>query len=291
MLVTQLLLGVWPVVGAIVLRELTPRALVGARVLLAAPILFVLAQVWRSGMARGDVGKCLGLGVIGVVCNQLAFVEGLHRSTPLHGAVLGCLVPVWTLVVGALFGLERPRRQQVVGVGVAMAGALWMVWQDHLEFGPERLHGILLLMTSGVVYGAYLVLSRPLIARHGARAVLGWVFAGAAVAVLPLVGADLALAPWPQLSASAWMGLGYIVLGATVVAYLLNSFALGRVSATSAAVFSYSQPFITGLAAGTLLGQKPTWQIVVAALAIFAGVGLVFGVTVLGRDRATRQQT
>lgn len=276
LVLTQTLLGVWPVIGTVVLREMPPKALVGARILLAAPILVLLTRPWRAGLDRREIWTAMGLGVVGVVLNQLAFVEGLFRSTPLNGAVIGCLVPAWTLLFATLLGQERPRARQLAGIALAMSGALGMVAVERFEFGQERLVGNLLLMTSGVVYGAYLALARPLLARHGPSPVMGWVFVGAFVVALPLVGPAMVAQPWHALSGSAWGGLAYVVLGATVIGYWVNSFALARVAASSTAVFAYLQPLITGVAAGHVLDQRPGWHVVAAGLLIFGGIGLVF---------------
>ncbi len=285
LVLTQTLLGVWPVVGTVVLREMPPKVLVGARILLAAPILILVTRPWRAGMPRRDIWAVLGLGVLGVVLNQAAFVEGLYRSTPLNGAVIGCLVPAWTLLIATLLGHERPRAQQLLGIALAMAGALGMVAVEQFEFGRERLIGNLLLLTSGVLYGGYLALARPLLARHGPSPVMGWLFVGASVASLPYVLPGVLAQDWQALSGAAWGGLAYVVLGATVIGYWVNSFALSKVAASSTAVFAYLQPFITGIAAGQVLDQRPGWHVVAAGALIFAGIGLVFAGNLLRAAR------
>ena len=150
----QVFLGVWPVVGVVVLREMPAQTLVGARILLATPLMLVVARPWRAAMSLREIVQCCGLGVLGVTLNQTAYIGGLSRSTPLNGAVIGCLVPVWTLLIAALLGQEKPRPRQVAGIAVAMTGALGMVYVEHFDFGPERLLGNVLLLASTVAYGA-----------------------------------------------------------------------------------------------------------------------------------------
>jgi drug/metabolite transporter (DMT)-like permease len=75
--------------------------------------------------------------------------------------------------------------------------------------------------------------------------------------------------------ARSWASLGYILVFPTVVAYLLNAFALARVSASTTAVFVFSQALITGIAAAALLGESVRPRTLVAALLILGGTALV----------------
>jgi drug/metabolite transporter (DMT)-like permease len=271
----QLVLGVWPVIGVLVLRHVPVQVLVGARILLAGPLLLALTRPWRAGMSRREIAQCGGLGVVGVILNQTLFVEGLARSTPVNSAVLGCLIPAWTLLVAAGLGHEKLLRSKALGVAVAMAGALLLVGAERLDLGPERSLGNLLLAANGLMYATYLVLSRPLIARYGARPVVGWAFGLSAPLILPYAGSALLHTAWLQQPPEVWLGLTYIVVGATVIGYLLSGWAMLVLPASTAAAFAYMQPLVTGVAAGGLLGERPGWQVVAATALIFAGVGVL----------------
>lgn len=275
LLAVQAVLGVWPVVGVLVLRHLPVGALVGFRIIAAGPLLLLVTRPWQAGMGWVEIAQCAGLGVIGVILNQTLFVEGLARSTAVNSAVLGCLIPAWTLLIAVALGQERANRWRAAGVALALVGALTLIGAERLDLGRERLIGNLLLVANGAMYATYLVLSRPLIGRFGARPVVGWAFGLTAPLILPYAGAELAATPWSTLPWSVWAGLGYIVLGATVIGYLLSGWAMLVLPASSAAAFAYLQPLITGAAAGRLLGQRPGWQTFAAAALIFAGVALV----------------
>lgn len=279
--VAQVVFGVWPVVGKLVLPYLPPRALVGARIGLAGPLLFLLTRPWRSAMNRREVLFCALLALSGVVVNQALFIWGLSRSTPINAAVLGCLIPCYTLLIAVVIRQEVFDRGRMVGVVLALLGALWLVGAERLDLGPERLWGNLALCTNTLLYSIYLVLSRPLVARHGALAVTGWTFGWSALEVIPLSATALLAIEWQRLPTGVWLGLAYIVLGASVLSYLFNAFALRHVSASTVAVFVYLQPLVTWVAAGQVLGARPGWQVLVAALLIFSGVA----VTVWRRPR------
>ncbi|MBI5607948.1 MAG: DMT family transporter [Deltaproteobacteria bacterium] len=275
LLAVQLVLGVWPVVGVLVLRHVSVQVLVGARIVLAGPLLLLLTRPWRAGMSGREIARCAALGWIGVILNQTLFVEGLARSTPVNAAVLGCLIPAWTLLVAAALGHEKLERTKTLGVAVALAGALLLVGAERLDLGAERSLGNLLLASNGLMYATYLVLSRPLIARYGARPVVGWAFGLSTPLILPYAGSALVQTDWLAQPPEVALGLAYIVVGATVVGYLLSGWAMLVLPASTAAAFSYTQPLITGVAAGGVLGERPGWQVAAAAALIFAGVGVL----------------
>ncbi len=132
-----------------------------------------------------------------------------------------------------------------------------------------------MLIGNSALYAAYLVLSRPILTRHGALPVIGWVFGLATPLILPYAGPDLAALPWAEVPGPALGGLAYIVIGPTLLGYALSAYALRAVPASTAAVFVYIQPFVTGVVSGRFLGERPSWQTVAAALLIFAGVAVV----------------
>ena len=274
-LASQLLFGLWPVVGTLVLARVPAPALIGVRIGVSGPLLFLIARPWRARMPLRDIAACAGLSLLGVIANQALFIEGLARSTPINSAVLGTLIPVYTVLFAALLGREKVRALRLAGLGVAMAGALFLIGADRLELGPSRMLGNLLLVGNCAVYSAYLVLARPLFARYGAMAVIGWVFLFSVPGILPYALPAMRTVDWNALPWRVWAGLGYIVVGASILPYTLNALGLKHLPASSVASFVYFQPVVTALAAGIVLAQVPGAQVWLAALLIFVGVGLV----------------
>jgi drug/metabolite transporter (DMT)-like permease len=75
--------------------------------------------------------------------------------------------------------------------------------------------------------------------------------------------------------AEAWISAGWAVAVPTVLAYLVNMWALKRIEATSVAIYAYLQPLVAGILAWLVAGEKLGVRSGIAALAIFAGVALV----------------
>jgi drug/metabolite transporter (DMT)-like permease len=80
---------------------------------------------------------------------------------------------------------------------------------------------------------------------------------------------------WSSIPLTAWLEIGFVVIFATYLGYLLITFGLRRLSPTIVSTYTYTQPVIAAYLA-TLIGQDHIDLVmVVSALLIFAGVFVV----------------
>lgn len=291
LITVQVLFGLWPVAGSAVLGVLSPQALIGFRLFLGAPCLLLAARMSSRGGARltvRDLAQLFGLAILGITANQILFVEGLKRAGPINASVLLLIIPAVTLLVATLLGRERPTRLRLLGVAIAISGALALVGAERFQLQDSKLMGNLLLIANSTSYAVFLVLARPLIARLGALRVMSWVFWIGALQCTPYVlRSFLALDP-TALPGWALASLGFILIGPTLLTYILNGYALTRVESSVVAVYIYLQPLIATTAAWLVLGQKPTLRTFAAGSVIVLGVALSSELWKLRRLRGAR---
>ena len=80
--------------------------------------------------------------------------------------------------------------------------------------------------------------------------------------------------PYSSLTASDWGQILYLAIITSVVSYFLWYFALGRIEAGKAALFSNFQPILTTVLMVMLLGQGITPAFVVGGVIALGGVVL-----------------
>jgi drug/metabolite transporter (DMT)-like permease len=136
----------------------------------------------------------------------------------------------------------------------------------------------------------YLVRGRAAFMKHGAFAVLGWIFPIAALMVAPL-GAGELLRSAHGYSGRTWAAIAYVVLAPTVLAYGGNAFALARAPSSLVAAFIYVQPALAVLLAVTIgdplarwLGVRPPNERLDASMAVGL-VAILGGVWIATRPR------
>jgi drug/metabolite transporter (DMT)-like permease len=266
--VVQLLFGAMPVVGKVAVASFGATGVAFSRMAGGALAFHLAARALRLPLVPlRDQPAVLLCAVLGISSNQLLFLTGLARTSAGHAALLTTMIPVLTVGAAAILGKERLHLRRVVGIGIALIGAVYLiVGRD--PSGVATLTGDLLILANTSVYAFYLVLSRDLLGRHAPLAVLPWLFSWGLVTALPFTG----LPSFTGHPASAWAALTFIVLGPTIGSYWLNLVALRTIPASVVALFIYLQPSIAAILALPILGERPSGRLVVSALLSFLGV-------------------
>jgi drug/metabolite transporter (DMT)-like permease len=271
LLAVQLAFSGLQVVGKHALAFLPPLAIACLRVLFATPVLFLLARR-EPAPARRLWPRLALLGLLGVFANQVLFIVGLQHTSATNAAILMPSIPVFTVAVGALLGVERIGPRRVLGVVLASAGALVLLDPRRLTMGGDALLGNALILANCLSYASFMVLQRPLLERLSGRSLLAWSFLFGGAGVL-LVGAPALAAVAPAtVPVGVWWGLAFILLFPTLLGYTLNTWAIQRSSATLAAAYSTLQPPLTGALAFVTLGETWAWREVLGFLLIAAGL-------------------
>jgi drug/metabolite transporter (DMT)-like permease len=273
----QVLFATLAIAAKLALRDLPPAGLVLLRVSGAALAFALLQRLSRlpGVQRRSDFARLALYSLLGVVANQLLYVQGLSYTTAINANILITTVPVFTFGVALALGREKASSAKVTGLLLAMAGALLLVGAGGLDVGARHKLGNVMILLNALSYAIYLVISKDLLRRYPALTVITWVFAFGAAGVLPfglpaLAGADLgAVRP------VTWLVVLYIVLVPTTAVYWLSLWALHRTDSSLVAIYVYVQPVVTALVAPAVLGERLGVSAVLGGAMIFAGIALV----------------
>ena len=207
-----------------------------------------------------------------MVTYNLAFFQGLKAT----GVGLGTAVaigssPIWAGLLQAVLQRRWPNPLWWLGTLTGVAGGFVMTLG---QSGPwtAQASGIALCLLAGLAYGAYAVLSQPLLLQSGVGRVNAWVFGLAALLSLPLAAM---LGGAPVASAQAWGVVVYLGLVATGLAYLLFSMGLRTVSAATSVALSKLEPITAFVLSVLVVGETASWLSVAGLLGVLSGLWLV----------------
>lgn len=279
--VVQLLFGLFPLFVHLATEppgSFAVRILAFWRILVGAAVFGGVAAL-RHGraflLARSDLVRFGVCSFLGIAANQLLALEGVARSSAVQAGILMTLIPVFTYALAMLARQESFQRRRALGIVLALGGALLLIAFRGGGGRPgsdPRLGGVL-IVSNCLAYAAYLVLARRLLERYPTLVVIAWAFI-LSLWALPVLALGEEL--WPaEVAPRAVQGLAYLVALPTVLGYLLNTYALARVSASTTAVFIYFQPFVAGLSGVLFLGERLTLGVVAPAVFLFGGIWLV----------------
>ena len=219
------------------------------------------------------------VGIVGFGLAKWLNYEGLIRSTATDAALIINLEAVFTALLAIAWLRQRVVPAQWLGILVAGAGGAALVWPAGFTAeAVARGWGNLLLTASVAAEAVASVLGVRAMCRYsGLEVTERGVYWGAALLLLPA---------WAQWAAGGytmnWLTWGnaaailYLGLGATILAYWVWYYVLGRVDAAYAGAFLYVQP-VVGIALGILLRRE--WP---TTLGWLGGALVIGGILIAG---------
>ncbi len=275
LLTVQLLFGVNYLVSKQVLAVIDAAAWSALRAGSAFVILAALAVLGRRKLPPArDLLALAVCALFGVALNQVLFLEGLARTTPAHSALICSQIPLFALVAAVVLRVEKLTLRKAAGLVVGMAGVLVLLEVDRFRPDAATVVGDLLTLANTASYGLFVVLSGRIMMRNDPLAATAVVFGFGAAAILLYGGDDLARVDLGALSATTWLQMTYAVVGATVVPYFLNLWALKHTHASRVALYVFLQPVVATVLAVALRDDPVTWRLLVAAGLVFASLAL-----------------
>jgi drug/metabolite transporter (DMT)-like permease len=262
------------IVSKVAMRAFNPIAFAYLRVLGAALVMQFVLPRDRTPMSKTDERALIGFAILGVVLNQTLFLAGLAFTSAHIAAILITAMPVFALGAAIVVGRERATAMKIGGILFAAAGALLVVGFEGVEGTTRSLIGAILIIINSLSFAMYLVLSKPMMARLTARRVIRRMFVVSAIVMIPIAAFPLARQTWTMIPREAWLGLAFVIMGPSVVAYLLNAWALTHAESSLVATYTYVQPVLTAILAAAFLHEHIKRTVIVAAAMIFAGVYL-----------------
>jgi drug/metabolite transporter (DMT)-like permease len=217
----------------------------------------------------------LPVAVLGICFFGFFFVLynlAVSYTTAARASLALATLPLQTMVVGALLGVEALTKWKTTGVCIAVFGVVAALGSG-LSSAPGGAWRGELIMTGAVLCMAfYNVWSRPFIQRSSA---LGFLTVGMGAGAIVLVAIGLLtgrLAVLADFGFSQWVAGIYLGVGGGALAFILWVMALQRATPTRVANTMTVNPIAAGLLAAYLLGEPITFNLIAGLIAVFLGI-------------------
>ena len=258
------------------MRELAPLSFTWLRVGGSAVLLWLLARRENAPpLSREDSRRLLGYAVLAVVLNQTLFLSGLALTTVQTAAILITAIPVFTAAIAIALKREPASAARIGGIALACAGALLVVGGEGFGGTTRSLIGAVMIVLNCLSYATYLVLSKPDMARLSALTVVARMFVAGSLLMLPIAAVPLAREQWSDVGAVSWIALSLSIVFPTVIAYLLQAWALRHADSSAVASYVYVQPVLATILGAAFFGERLRPVLLAAAAMIFTGVWIV----------------
>jgi drug/metabolite transporter (DMT)-like permease len=277
-LLSSMLGGVAAGATRLVIADIDPLTLgalrFGGGFLLLLPIALIQRQPWPRG--RDLVGVAL-LGLLYFCAYQVLYNVAFIYTTAAHGSMVGSTLAFVTMIVAALFGVERLSARKTIGVLVA-TGGVGLALAAGLRQAPEGAWRGDLIMLAGILcWSCHSVWSRPFIARSSP---LTFVTAGMGVGAACLLALALArngLGAVAAFGARQWIAVTYLAIFGGAVAFYLWIYALGHASPTRVSSTIAVHPISASIFAAAVIGEPIGLNLALGVVAVIAGIWIATG--------------
>lgn len=265
------------VVKEVVPGSLNPYALSMIR---AVGALFFL---WISGIwfkpqkvAKKDVWTLIIGGILGVTINQTLLITGLNYTSSINASIIMTTNPLFVLVISMLYLRHKITGAKLFGIIIGASGAILVISSNgSFSLSNKTVTGDLLVLANAIMYAAYLVWTKPIMAKYDSMTVMRWMFFYGSIFMLSFGGPFLYKTDFAVIKPIIWGAIFFIVFGATFLTYLFNVYGLKYVNPTTVSVYIYVQPIIASIMAVWIKNDAFTLQKILAMICVFIGVYFV----------------
>jgi drug/metabolite transporter (DMT)-like permease len=254
-----------------------PLALVLLRIGGAGLLFWVLSIFTKKEtLEKGDLKKMAILALFGVFINQVFFIYGLSLTKPINSAIIMISNPIMVILFTLIVFKERITVLKISGLLLGIVGAVTLLlFKGNFEFGSETLIGDLLTLINATSWAVFVVMAKPYMQKYHTVTVMKWIFLFGFIFMLPVGFNDIQTVQWHAWSTGVWLGVGFVVVATTFLAYLLNTYPLKILSPSVVSMYIYTQPFLATLFAVFLGKDTLTPTKLLSAVLIILGVYMV----------------
>ena len=257
-------------------ETIPPLVTVGIRHTIAGLILLTWAwqrgyrprrEHWKAGAVQGSLFFLIGHGTLHWAEQYVA--SGL-------AALLVATEPLWILAIGSAMGAERINWKNGLGLIAGLAG-VWILTGSDLSLRSSLGVGIILVLVGaaswaiGVCIAPRLKLPEEPIARAAVPLVCG----AAMLLATATVTGEFGATNWRAISTRSILGLAYLIVFGSVVAFTAYTWLLQHISPTMVATHTFVNPVVAVLVGWLLAAEPINMRLVVATLMILIAIVLI----------------
>ncbi|WP_213990718.1 DMT family transporter [Sodalis sp. dw_96] len=219
--------------------------------------------------------------IFGVTLCYYFYFNGLNGSSAFNAGIIEATIPLITLLIAAMSGMEHVKPWQLLGLIIAYLGVTITITGGNLNILSAASYNIgdIMLLVSTLCFGIYNVLIKRWVIPLPGMIRMFYLFFYGSIAFLPWVLADsyhlqFYCYPGKGITFISIASLLFMSIGGSVLAYLFFNHGIDEIGATKAASFINLVPFITVMLSVYVLKEPAGLFKWIGALIIIAGVML-----------------
>ena len=265
-----------PISRTIIPELIDPFSLTFLR-LAGSTLLFWLLSLFfkKEHVPVKDIILLFFASIFGIVLNQVPYIAGLSMTSPIDASLVTSMLPIITMLLAALIIREPITWLKAIGVLVGASGAFILIMNSANGSGKGNLTGDLIILSAALSFALYLTLFKKLISKYSPITTMKWMFLFATIMSYPVLRKSIAQTDFTSLDASVWLRIGYVVVFATFISYLLIPIGQKTIRPTTLSMYNYMQPIVASFVAVGLGMDTFGYEKIISTVLVFAGVYIV----------------
>ena len=265
-----------PITRTIVPEALDPFVMTFFRMMGAAILFWAISPFTKKEkVPPRDIMLFFFASLFAIVLNQTSFIYGLSKTSPIDASLVVTLLPIVTMLLSAIIIKEPITWLKAVGVLTGASGAIILVLNSNNESSSGSMIGNLIVLGSVTSFALYLTLFKDLISRYSPLTAMKWMFLFAALLTFPMSFNLLTSTNISQFDTSVYLRIGYVVVLATFLTYMLIPIGQKTIRPTTISMYNYLQPVMASILAIIIGLDKFGPDKIISAALVFMGVYIV----------------
>lgn len=267
----------YSVAKAVMPDQIKPLALVALRSISAASLFWITSLFLpKEKVGRKDLLFLMFCSLFGVVANQVLFLVGLNYTSPVNSSIIVSTNPIFAFIFAALILRENITFLKGIGLSIGLTGVLLLILENGTpDISSRTFLGDLSTLVNTISWAFYTVIIKRMLEKYHPVTVMKWTFFFGMFITISIGYPQWINTDWSAISLNGWLGIGFVVIFATYIGYLLISFGLRRLSPTIVSTYTYLNPVIAAYLASLMGQDRIDIHMVISAILIFAGVFVV----------------
>lgn len=227
--------------------------------------------------SKKDLLRLLPLGILYPTLFFILQILGLGYATAMQTGLVTSLSPIVTLFFAYALMREPVKRNQILGVVVAVLGVFFLQWMNLRQAESGEFIGFVLVLSSVFVMSLNIVLTRAYSKEYSWRKMtsytltLSFLVFNLIALISHGIQGDWQAFLHPLSQSSYLLVLSFLGILSSFVTAIITAFALTHVPSVSVAVFSSFSTLVTLVSSIVILGESFFWYHFVGSLCILFG--------------------
>ena len=212
------------------------------------------------------------LSILGMALGQGLFLIGLQYTTSINSAILITCIPILTLLIVVLRRQEELTFNKLIGIMMSFMGVILMRDITSFKVGNDTVLGDFLVLLAALCFAAYLSFGKKFFMKYDNMWSTSWMFLISAFLMSFFNFSKIGTLSVSEYSSVFYYCATFSIIGATLLTYFLNNWALKKASSGNVAIFIYLQPVVAGIIGYFFLGELITLRTAVCSALILSGL-------------------